>query len=78
MQVGYNNEIVKKTDQTKVGEAVGVLGSLQSLVMFVGPLIGSFALAENIPVFIFTLIALVLAFVAIRRYLYLEQYHHSK
>lgn len=78
MQVGYNNEIVKKTDQTKVGEAVGVLGSVQSLVMFVGPLIGSFALAENIPVFIFTLIALVLAFVAIRRYLYLEHYHHSK
>lgn len=78
LQVAYNNEIVKKVEHTKVGEAVGVLGSLQSLVMFVGPLIWSFALAKNIPVFIFTLVSLVLAFIAIRRYLYLEHYHHEK
>lgn len=78
MQVGYNNEIVRKVEHSKVGEAVGVLGSLQSLVMFVGPLFGSLALAQHMPVFIFTLVFLVLAYVCIRRYLYTEHYTHSK
>lgn len=78
MQVWYNNEIVSKVPHSKVGEAVWVLWSLQSLVMFVGPLFGSFALAQNIPVFAFTLIFLVLSFAAIKRYLYIEKYNHKE
>lgn len=77
MQVGYNNEIVRKVEHSKVGEVIGVMWSLQSLVMFVGPLFGSLALAQHMSVFVFTLIFLVGAFVAIRRYLHLEQYGNS-
>lgn len=74
MQVGYNNEVVSKVPHTQVGEAVWMLWSVQSLVMFIWPLFGSFALAQNIPVFVFTLIFLAFSYVAIRRYLYVDQY----
>ena len=55
----YNAEIVQHAEKTEIGEITGLLGSLQSLTMFAGPLIGTFALNEHFSVF-FVAFALVI------------------
>lgn len=47
----YQSEIIERTDKKSVGEINGLLGSMGSLAMFTGPLIGSLSLGFDISIF---------------------------
>lgn len=69
MQTVYNSEIVQHTVRTEVGEMTGLLGGMQSMMMFVWPLIGTFALLKNVSVFYIGAVFVVISFFVILEYI---------
>lgn len=69
MQTVYNSEIIQHTIKTEVGEMTWLLWSIQSLNMFVWPLIGTFALLHNTSVFYIGLVMIIISFFVILEYI---------
>lgn len=69
MQAVYNSEIIQHTVKTEIGEMTWLLGSIGSLNMFIWPLIGTFALLQDISVFWIGLILIIISLFVILEYI---------
>lgn len=69
-----NSNILKEVDPKSKGEALGILSSIASLAMIIGPIITGFIYAKNIysPFFIGALMLLVAFFLIARKYKHIK------
>lgn len=65
----YNNEVIKHADKRKLGEINGLLGSLQSVGMIFGPVIGGALMQYNISVFRWSALGILIMLLLNRRFL---------
>ncbi|MCK9272858.1 MFS transporter [Candidatus Gracilibacteria bacterium] len=63
----YQSEIIEYTEVHKRGEIMGVLTSLQSLAMFIGPLLGGLLLEKNISIFGFSAIFIIISIIFVAK-----------
>jgi hypothetical protein len=64
----YNAEIISQAHPDEIGEVSGMLGGLQSLFMFVGPLIGGVLLSQGVNVFAVASICCIFSLIVLQSY----------
>ena len=64
----YNAEIMSQARPDEVGEVSGMLWWLQSLFMFIGPLIGGILLSQGINVFAVASVCCIISLIVLQSY----------
>lgn len=69
-----NSNILKEVDNNKKGEALGILSSIASLAMIIGPIVTGFIYAKNIysPFFISAVMLLIAFFLIYKKYKHIK------
>lgn len=64
----YTTEVIAHTDRNEAGGVNGILASIGSLTMIIGPMIGGFMLSTSVRTFFGTAIFIALSFIIIGFY----------
>ena len=63
----YQNEVISHSEKNKTGELTGVMASIQTIAMAVGPVVGGFLLTMHLPLYCVALIGVIVSFLIMRR-----------
>ncbi len=73
----YTTEIITHTDRREAGGVNGILASIGSLTMILGPMIGGFMLSTNIRTFFGTALFIAVSFIIIGLYFSSKKSHYE-